>query len=290
MIFENVTKDPLKMINFFPVRLQGDEKENHWRYRGMATQNQLMSVLSKLHDDLEKINADDNFTDAGKLRRFAERGKAALVEVDGIESGSVSAAFYPIKNRLAELESKMTTTLVDSVPDVLREIETRRFILEHFSDANLIGVLNGAVEKGDAITYQAIINAPGFILDKYMLNSKILADVRRRWAEKKNPQNALEYSELYEIVQLLKYNFEMIRQDIYNTCHINDLRKYTEQERQILQSAELLRGAMELPPVHGPNITGQKMGGKNPARTDHGTRDYSVVSAQPPTTGPISGK
>ncbi len=182
----------------------GDEKTQDPKWLGQKAQGVLLEKMRGLAIAVEGVNRDENLSDAGKAKKRAELGQAALAEIEGSVAtirNTIGSKLNTAKSRLAKAGQPAGQSDIDRIGRLL-EVQGVRQLLLGLDGHALLGELLRSVKEGDQVTFSAVTGLPVFVLREKGITSETVAAARREMLGRQDP-SAVAEAEAGELMQQL---------------------------------------------------------------------------------------
>ena len=194
----------LRGFSTFELCRGGDEAKQDPKWLGQKAQTVLLEKMRGLAIAVEGVNRDENLSDAGKAKKRAELGQAALAEIESSVAtirGALGSKLATAKARLAEATRPAGQTDIDRLGRLL-EVQSLRQLLLGLDGQGLLGELLRSVKEGDSVTFDAIVGLPAFILRDKGIVAETVTAARREMLGKLDPA-AINEAESAEMMATL---------------------------------------------------------------------------------------
>jgi len=194
----------LRGFSTFELCRGGDEAKQDPKWLGQKAQTVLLEKMRGLAIAVEGVNRDENLSDAGKAKKRAELGQAALAEIESSIAtirAIIHSKLNTAKSKLAEAGQPAGQSDIDRLGRLL-EVQGVRQLLLGLDGQGLLGELLRSVKEGDSVTFDAIVGLPTFVLRDKGLTGETVAAARREMLGRLNP-TAINEAESAEMMATL---------------------------------------------------------------------------------------
>ena len=188
----------------------GDEKTQCPKWLGQKAQTVLLEKMRGLAIAVEGVNRDENLSDAGKAKKRAELGQAALKEVEQSVArirGAIHSKLNTAKSKLAEAGRPAGQSDIDRLARLL-EVQGLRQLLLGLDGQALLGELVRATKEGDSVTFEAIVGLPTFVLRDKGIVAETVNAARRAMLGRLDPAAVSEAESAETMATLVDQNLE----------------------------------------------------------------------------------
>ena len=200
----------LRGFSTFELCRGGDEAKQDPKWLGQKAQTVLLEKMRGLAMAVEGVNRDENLSDAGKAKKRAELGQAALKEVEQSVAtirSLLGSKLATAKARLAEAGRPAGQTDIDRLGRLL-EVQSLRQLLLGLDGQALLGELVRATKEGDSVTFEAIVGLPTFVLRDKGIVAETVNAARRAMLGKLDPAAINEAEDGELMATLVEQNLE----------------------------------------------------------------------------------
>jgi len=204
----------------------GDEARQCPKWLGAKAQGVLLEKMRGLAIAVEGVNRDENLSDAGKARKRAELGQAALAEIEGnitTVRNAIATKLATAKGRLAQAGRPPGQSDIDRLARLL-EVQGARQLLLSLSGQELLGELIRSTREGDSVTFEAIVGLPVFVLRDKGLASETISAARREMLGRLDPSAVAEAESAELMSQLVDESLEQSQRAIRDFCGLPEQR------------------------------------------------------------------
>ena len=194
----------------------GDEKTQCPKWLGQKAQTVLLEKMRGLAIAVEGVNRDENLSDAGKAKKRAELGQAALAEIEGSVvtiRNIIGSKLNTAKSRLAKAGQPAGQSDIDRLGRLL-EVQGVRQLLLSLGKQELLGELLRSVKEGDSVTFDAIVGLPTFVLRDKGIVAETVTAARREMLGKLDPSAVAEAESAELMSQLVDESLEQSQRAI----------------------------------------------------------------------------
>ena len=200
----------LRGFSTFELCRGGDEARQCPKWLGAKAQGVLLEKMRGLAIAVEGVSRDENLSDAGKAKKRAELGQAALAEIESSVAtirSLLGSKLATAKARLAEATRPAGQTDIDRLGRLL-EVQSLRQLLLGLDGQALLGELIRSTRESDSVTFDAIVGLPAFILRDKGIVAETVTAARREMLGKLDPTAINEAESAEMMATLVEQNLE----------------------------------------------------------------------------------
>ena len=200
----------LRGFSTFELCRGGDEAKQDPKWLGQKAQTVLLEKMRGLAIAVEGVSRDENLSDAGKAKKRAELGQAALAEIESSVAtirSLLGSKLATAKARLAEATRPAGQTDIDRLGRLL-EVQSLRQLLLGLDGQALLGELIRSTRESDSVTFDAIVGLPAFILRDKGIVAETVTAARREMLGKLDPTAINEAESAEMMATLVEQNLE----------------------------------------------------------------------------------
>ena len=177
----------------------GSETAQCPKWLANRAQQVILVALREVYVQGVSIDADENLSTAGKAKRKAEIGAAALEKITeslGTIRSSLASKRETAKQRLAQAGKSSGESDIDRLARIM-EVQGMRQLLLNLNGQALLGELFRSTKEGDTVTFDAIVGLPAFLLRDRGIARETIDAARREFFSRIDPSavSAAEDSE-----------------------------------------------------------------------------------------------